>query len=432
MEDITNILAFCGRLGILILFVILAVSGVLRWLGDKGKRAKRLNILSVGAVIVLAVIFLIRNGGTLSAVFGEKNNEAITLIFINGSKIAIKLLVLGAVVASAAMLIFIIWLCIHFGICALKQAKSGQGNSLSEELKNKSNELFAIVRTPIIVFVITWGILALFIVFPLLMSGQDNASLTEAWQEGVVRIVHFVGLDQEDDEASESVPAAAGDKNVGEPTAADGDQNGKEQAAEDTEGETPFYKDLISYILVFIIVLGVGFAVVKILYSIISGTFAKRNEKNIIDEYSAPMGILAVGVSILWTFRSQNIWDNNAITNIGEFVKSFSVVIFVMALAILTLEIIRLLVDMREKLIRYEAKYLFVSLIGQASMLLLEMLHSIYQSVNSAIGGTTKSGMDQIQGKIRRGIVETMDGQLDCEKDYETTFAGFDGEVTKK
>ena len=98
----------------------------------------------------------------------------------------------------------------------------------------------------------------------------------------------------------------------------------------------------------------------------------------------------------------------------------------------MTLETIRLLVDMSERLIRVEAKYLFIFLVGQATILLLSMLNSIYGAVNAIIGDKAGTALDQIQDKIRNAMIAAMDRQLDGQKNHKRTFSGFTGKSTKK
>ena len=194
-----------------------------------------------------------------------------------------------------------------------------------------------------------------------------------------------------------------------------------------------FYKQLSSYVLIFIIVLGVGFATIKILYSIVNRTFAEKGEKELLDEYSAPIGLLAVGVSLLWTITKEDsdLWGD-PLGTITALLKSFAAVIFIVALAILTLEIIRLLMDMREKIIRQEAKLLFVSLVGKASIVLLEMLNSIYGALNNVIGNANDDMLGKIHDQIRNEMIHVIKKQINDKKEYETVFWGFDEKITKK
>ncbi len=397
MEEIINVLMFCIWLGALILCCILVVSGVLRWLAPVDKRQKRLNFVSIIAFIILCVIFVIRNQTVLLKPFVNKyGNENTTLFFINVSKITIKLLMLGIIVASSAMLLFVVVLFISYGFKAIIRAKrSGSGyTQIADAIKNKSEELVNIMKTPIFMMVITWGIVAIFIILPLLMGDKSSSRVTQVWKTGVNEISMYFNS-----------------SNAGE----------------------SFYKQLSSYVLIFIIVLGVGFATIKILYSIVNRTFAEKGEKELLDEYSAPIGLLAVGVSLLWTITKEDsdLWGD-PLGTITALLKSFAAVIFIVALAILTLEIIRLLMDMREKIIRQEAKLLFVSLVGKASIVLLEMLNSIYGALNNVIGNANDDMLGKIHDQIRNEMIHVIKKQINDKKEYETVFWGFDEKITKK
>ncbi len=129
--------------------------------------------------------------------------------------------------------------------------------------------------------------------------------VTEVWKSGIIQITKFI------------------DKDKGEKSNAGQDDN-------------PFGYAFISYTLVYIIVLGVCFAAAQILYSIIRDCFTRKNAGGIIDEYSGSIGILAVGISILWSIRSGALKDGKLSTIIAEFGKSFLAVMFIVALGILS------------------------------------------------------------------------------------------------
>ena len=203
-------------------------------------------------------------------------------------------------------------------------------------------------------------------------------------------------------------------------------------------------KSVASYTLIFIIILGVGIAVVKILYSIIEQTLKKKKNVNLIDEYSSPIALLAVGIALLMLFQQGDFPKENRLDTIGALLGAFCTVIFIAAIIILTLEIIRLLMDIREDFIRLEARYIFISLVGQSALLLLEMLNSIYGAVNSTVSGDPDNNLLQFNATLRQKIVDAMDDNIDVKEissltdqikdvdDSETTFIPFDENVTKK
>lgn len=390
MNEIMNTTVFCIGLGTVIVCITLIVTGIWRWFGG-ADRLKRLNFSGIIAVPVLSVMYLFHRWKDFVELFSDsKTNASLTSLVINISKIVVKLLMLGAVIASVLLLLVMVFLFMRYVISIIGKAKPGSQKVLAQDLQDMSQELLEIMRTHILILAITCGILAVYAVMPLLMGESQKDSLSEAWQDGVRKIADFAG------------------------------SNSQEYA-------------FLTYTLLFIIILGVGCAVIQILFSIIKNIFARRNRNDIIEEYSSSMGILAVGVSILWTIQKKdvNIFapDSNTVV---EFAKSFGTILIIMAVGILTLELIRLLVDMSEKLIRIEGKYLFIFLVGQASILLLSMLNSIYGAANMIVGNKAGSAPDQMEDKIRDAMIKAVEEQTDGQKNHKRTFSGFTGKSTKK
>ena len=430
MQSMAVVLAFCVWLGILIVCTVFIVSGVLRWLSDSNKRGERLDFAAWISLIVVAVMFCIHKGDIFKTLATAEASAGLTPIIVNASKVIAKLLVLGTVIVCALLLAALVALFVFYVISIfvqiMREQGSGQQSNIKAALKAKSDAFFEMVKTPALMMVITFGILATFVIIPLFMGktttaipagqstaqadmaeqdlsgqAQEEQSLTEVWKSGIIQITKFI------------------DKDKGEKSNAGQDDN-------------PFGYAFISYTLVYIIVLGVCFAAAQILYSIIRDCFTRKNAGGIIDEYSGSIGILAVGISILWSIRSGALKDGKLSTIIAEFGKSFLAVMFIVALGILALEIIRLLMDMKEKLIRIEARYLFTSLVGLASILMLSMLNSIYGAVCAVIGFDADASLDNIQDRIKGKMIEEMERQLDEKKDYKMTFSGFSEKITKK
>ena len=430
MQSMAVVLAFCVWLGILIVCTVFIVSGVLRWLSDSNKRGERLDFAAWISLIVVAVMFCIHKGDLFKTLATAEASAGLTPIIVNASKVIAKLLVLGTVIVCALLLAALVALFVFYVISIfvqiMREQGSGQQSNIKAALKAKSDAFFEMVKTPALMMVITFGILATFVIIPLFMGktttaipagqstaqadmaeqdlsgqAQEEQSLTEVWKSGIIQITKFI------------------DKDKGEKSNAGQDDN-------------PFGYAFISYTLVYIIVLGVCFAAAQILYSIIRDCFTRKNAGGIIDEYSGSIGILAVGISILWSIRSGALKDGKLSTIIAEFGKSFLAVMFIVALGILALEIIRLLMDMKEKLIRIEARYLFTSLVGLASILMLSMLNSIYGAVCAVIGFDADASLDNIQDRIKGKMIEEMERQLDEKKDYKMTFSGFSEKITKK
>lgn len=410
MEGIMNIFAICFRVGLVIVCVILVVYGILRWLAHK--RDKRLPIASWIAFVVLCVFALASKGDSCKQLINGQGNAEITTLFINTAKITVKLLMLGAVVGSAIMLLFFIFYFMYSIFGAIyKHEKTGA--SLLNQFCQKSRDIKEIIKTPIGMFIITWGILALFVVLPLLMGKHNSPSMAETWRSGVINIADFssahVGKYVE--------PVEAKFERV-----LDDDEYEYKNIVMKTHAthKQPFYNALAGYILIFIVVLGVSFAAIKILYSIIDNTLKSKNGKTLLGEYSSSIGVLAVGVALLWTMQERDFTNDDIMIMARDCIISFAMVTFIVATAILTLEVIRLLMDMREKLIRREARYLFISLVGQASLLLLGTLNSIYGAISNAIGTSANSNEEEIYNKMQRKMLEIMDKQIEEQMEEET------------
>lgn len=412
MKDFVDIVKFCIAAGTIVLCVVLVFSGVFRWLAsgqDRQSRGKKLNILAwlaLAALISMAVIRYI--GHTEAAERMDKNTEMLKFVFYT-VKTLISLLAFSAIIISAAAVLFVLVFCISKGLQIIFQAQKlvspndpKPGRLSIEEI----NSAFAnAMRTRIVKITMAFGLFSLFIILPFLVGDQTaDQGLAEVWGSGVSRIASFI-----DD--------------AGNPKGVD--------AGNLTEmGPLPAHY-LISYILIYIMVLGICYAVMKILCSIMDHTFEPNDVKSILDEYSSPIALLSVGVAFLWTLKDFSYWNDKS-KIIVEFLKSFGAIVVVVAISILVLEIVHLLIDMREVLIRQEGRLLFIVVVGQSAALLLEVFTAIYSAVNSAIGGERNISMDQFVSKLREQIVRQMEEQIEDEKKHKTTFSAFDGEITKK
>lgn len=440
MDGVKSILIFCAWLGTVMMCAALVFSGIIRWLKPRETHKKRLNILSGAAAVILVILFLISNNIDVIALLGTKgNNEQISDVFINVSKITIKLLMLGAVVISAAMLLFAFF----FFVCnvvktTFKHGKFECDDQLVSKFQEKSQCFKGILKAPITMFIITWGIIAIFVVLPLLMGDGESHSMAETWCNGVYRIAYYPGTspkeDKTEDRQAEKIKPTRATADVPK---TDKVKNKKKGVDDCDTTEKSFYAALAKYILIFIIVLGVGVTVVKILYLIIENTFTREQDRTVLDEYSSPIGVLAVGVALLWAIQKIDFSkEGQPLDKVCGFAESFMIVAFAIALGILTLEIIRLLLDMRESLIRQEARYLFAILIGQTTIILLEIIWSLCGAVNSAIGNPVNSEMEQFRGIVRNKVIQTMekhmDGKAPGRKDQKQVFSDFEKKITKK
>lgn len=403
MESFKNIIMFCGLCGVVILCAILVITAVLRWLvsdKDEQARGRRLTTIAKCAFAVLVVMIVWHYLGSTDISLGNEESARIVDLLLSTAKIMICSLAAGVVVLSAATLLFVFVFCIYRGIKNIiwTGKERGPNEKSAEKLSAEAmhDALINTIRAPVVKLVLSLGVLSIFIILPFLVGNQAAESPIEVWKDGVQGIVGFIDL---------------------------GVDNGSDR--------TPSYF-LTSYILVYIMVLGVCYAIVKILCSILDHTFKLDDANSLLDEYSSPIALLVVGIAFLWFLKDGGPSKGSRLKITMELLKSFGMVVFIVAVIILVLEIIHLLIDMREVLIRQEGRILFIAVVGQSAMLLLEVCTSIYSAVNSAVGGKESAYMNQTVSKLRRQIIDRMEEQIGDKKNYEMTFSAFDKKITKK
>lgn len=386
--------------------VLLTIGGVLRWIADKNKREKRLTIISICAFLVLVIMLLYGNWDVICSVLENKaGSELATYSLINISKITIKVLLIVLIVAFSLIIAFMAGLLVIYSVRAITRTISefGQNNvdDLKEKLKIETEKIIVLMKTPVFIIGIVAGILALYLVLPLVM-GEPSNSLATTWRDGVGQLVQFCT-----------------------------DQSNKN-----------FATNLSVYSLIFILIGGIGYGVINILFEIIRERF--KHNTVFLKEYSNSIGLLAVGVSILLLISAATEFDPNA--DLGEklifYARPFVTVIFVIALGILILEIIRLLIDMREKMIRHEARYLFVLLVGLCTVIIMKAFLIVYNSISSILGGknmqsnTTEECIQEICNRVLEKVGEDMKEGIETDrledKDSKVPYSAFKGRVTKK
>lgn len=395
MDGAKSILEFCLCAGSLGLCIILVVGAILRWLAPSDSRAGRLNKLAAIAAVILCLVCLFSTRGIIASKYESVNSGtgATMETSIEVVQMFIKLLLLGVGVASILMLFATVVLFLAHGLKALFDAGTQETNSLEKRLNNITKRFKLVMKTPAVTAIITWGLLALFFFLPILAGNTETGSLIETWKSGVIKI------------------AELGAKNS---------NSGK------------FGEVLGQYISLAVILVGLTFAIFKFLFLLLSQEFADARKNDILDEHSKAIGVLSVGVIGLWTLQTKESLDFKDGKVIYELTKAFCSVMLIMALIVLTLEVIRLLLDMKQRLIRREANYLFISLIGQSALLLFSALHAIYNAASSAIGVSDNDALRSVEEKIRRKMTEAMVEQLSGDKRQEAPFRDFEETVTKE
>lgn len=390
-----NVMTYIWMLG-LVTSAVLTVIGILRWLKDADKRKHRLNIVSGFAFCILVLLLLSVSWSSVSAGFDQwfGDNAKATKSLIMTSKITIKVLLIVLVVAFAVMLTVTAAGFVLYGLWAMiyTVCSFGEPNkeSLKKDLQDKAGKLVVLLNNPVFILIIVGGILAVFGILPVVMGGKPEDSLAKCWISGVREIAAL----------------CKGDSKMDFPGA------------------------LSLYMLVYISVLGIGYAVANIMFEIIKELLNRKSRKSFLSEYSNSIVLLAVGISILLMFSFGDTDEELIWTYwFGNFAKAFGLVLFVVALGVLTLEIVRLLMDMKEKLIRREARYLFVLLVGQCTVIIGKVLSLVYYGINGALTGNemVSDHAEEFTENVQEKILE----QITLNVDEEISGAGKNADVTE-
>ena len=395
-----NWITYFGIL-LLVFAVLMTIWGILHWIADPAKRVRRLMIISICSLGVLIIFGLFYNWKTIMEVFnaGTVGNDSMTESLVYISKISIKAFLIAFGVAFSFILILIVITLLVYSMKAIvhtiSAAKENDANKLQEKLKKEADKMMVFLKNPVFIMSIAGGILALFAVLPLVM-GEPSESLADSWKSGVTEIVSF---------------------------------------AVDEEG---FSRKLSKYLLIFIAIIGIGYGVGNILFEIIKERFKRKN--GLLKEYSTPIGLLAVGISVLLLAASppDNSDKVSWIQLLRHYSRPFLIVIFVIALAILVLEVVRLLMDMRERMIRIEARYLFVLLVGLCTVIIMRAFLLGYNVVNSILEGDNikleraEVRIQKVSERIIEKVAKDMEKEIEHKNIEEVPYNIFKGKTTKK
>ena len=435
MEGFRAVLKISSVSGIIILSFILFVSGILRWLSpfdrDEKIRRERLNILSWIATAGLCAASL------LYFTWGPGGNDKMkTRIFLNASGKLFAFLFLGIIAISAVVLIVIIAIYLYLILQVMVYA----GKQLNREANKKLEKYVEALRSPTVAVAIASGIMSLFLIFPFLVGMSEpetnvqvaqnmnvtkenedneqhvaeeadelaeNDGLLGIWGKGVNRISSFFVIEKSGTEEP-------GTKESGtEEPKTEGSENNNEKNDNDNSANA-----FVTYALVYIVALGGVLAVIRILHSIIRRTFEEKEEKDkdLIGEYSNPMGLLAVGVAALWMMRKKGVNWNDEVSIIENLLKSFGTVLLITTLVILVLEVIRLLLDMKEPFIRRSARFLFVVMVGECALMLMNIVYTFFSALGNAIGSENNMELYEFHDDVMKNMDKLMKKQLKVKK----------------
>lgn len=370
--------------------IVLIVTGILRWIGPKEKRRIRLNILGWVSFAGITFFLLVKFYPTLVTNLANDNTDA-TKALIEVLKRTIKYIIIGStiicmmVVAAAAFIVvaYGIW-CLYCAITTLRTGEK-QENELKTKIDHKCKILFASLKSPVFILLLTTVIIVSFFIVPLLAGDSESGSLLKCWISGISNIYSTLSADGStaQDKISEALPY---------------------------------------YTLIYILVVGIGYIAASILHNIVSKTFFTSQPHGFLDEYSTSIGLLGFGVALLLSIS--NTGNNQEwAENVSNFVKAMLTVVIATTLIILTLEIVRLLIDMRETLIRHQARYLFISVVGQGVVLIHQLFFFLYAVIGNILTDTSMNGdaseqkthkiFQSIEQKVFDGIKTELDGSVD-------------------
>ena len=273
--------------------------------------------------------------------------------------------------------------------------------------KSKGEALINNINRPMTVFTIACGLVSLFFLIPFLVGGQTTEAPIESWINGVSAICEVIHLPSENASSVSILYAAMADVNR-----VTNDIIGKIICG-NTKTSNDVLITLVSYMLMYIIIIGGVFTVVKLLCAAIIPSVKKQKKENAWNDCFSCIAILAVGVSVLWLVQKLKFSAGTEYKLIVELLKTYGTVVVAATITIITTEIVRLLLNIRKKYILVQAKCLFIFLIGECTILLLDMLIFIYDAVSSAINGAANDNLAQVKKKLKKKIVDTMKKAID-------------------
>lgn len=390
---------------------VLTLIGIFRWLAHTDKRSKRLDIVSYCAFIVFLFMLLSANWTSISSLFHNSlgENQAATRTLISTSKVTVKILLIAIIIAllvlltltAALFVIYGLWAIIH-GIRLLVTSSKEKSE---EDLHDKSEKLKIMLNNPVFILIIVIDIMAIFGIVPIVMGG-NSANLATNWKSGVIEISHFFM---------------------------------------NNDIELNFTKALSIYLLIYIAILGIGYAASSILYKIIKNSFDRKNRKSLLSQYSNTIGLIAVAVSVLlmiswgiFKLKPESSWTD-LLFNI---LKTFALGIFIIIIGVITLEIMRHIMEMRKTLLRKEARYVFIMLAGQCAVIIVKAFSLIYNALSSMLTGNEMQSesrkdsmgdiLKQIPEKIAQDIIKELSGAAGHGDNMKMPYAAFKKNVTKK
>ena len=285
-----------------------------------------------------------------------------------------------------------------------------------KEIKEGSQALLIkVLREPLVKGILTLSVFAAFIVIPLFcVEEQTDRGLFELWKTGVMTI---------------------------------GDVY-KRQVAEDGTVRA-FPEAFAFYLVLYVIVLGTAFGAANIVYIIFDDLLTKMSGRGFLREYSNSIGLLAVGVALLYSIFLDDKKPNTAAATgenasafprfVGRSLEAMAVVILLFAVVVIVLEIINLLMDMRDTLLREEGGFIFSYLILLGATLLASVLHSLYLAISNLLitDDRVNEKIEKIYQNVIDGMCEAVERKVNrlragYRREGKMTFHPFNSRITRK
>lgn len=395
---------------IALLLVLIAINAVLRWLNPRninGEEAAafRAHRQNVFGFLALAVLFLGAYVGVSvldNSVFFAVNS-AVTPGLVYGSRLLVKLL---ATVAGIAILVIVLLLLLGMVVCGARSVWYAVFNKQDKvkEIKEGSQALLIkVLREHLVKGILTLSVFAAFIVIPLFcVEEQTDRGLFELWKTGVMTIGQIVAED------------------------------GTVRA---------FPEAFAFYLVLYVIVLGTAFGAANIVYIIFDDLLTKMSGRGFLREYSNSIGLLAVGVALLYSIFLDDKKPNTAAAtgeNASAFPRFVGRSLEAMAVVIV-LEIINLLMDMRDTLLREEGGFIFSYLILLGATLLASVLHSLYLAISNLLitDDRVNEKIEKIYQNVIDGMCEAVERKVNrlragYRREGKMTFHPFNSRITRK
>lgn len=401
-----------GAVMTVILLVLIAIKSILHYLNPKGenndqtKRYRKhrrfvFGFLSIATLILGAyIITSIKNPELF-----QKINESTTPGFIYGSRLLVKLL---ATVAEMSIIAIVLIMFLGMAFCGARTiwyAAFNNKDKFDETRRESQSLLQEAIREPMVKIVLTISVFAAFIVIPL-FCGSEGKGMVECWKTGVCYIGDLILK-------GESVPS---------------------------NPATSLSVSVAVYIVLYVVICGTFFGAANIVYIIFDDFLTKASGRGFLREYSNSIGLLAIGIAMLSSvFLGKTDSNSDLLKLVGNALKSMAVVILLFAVVVMVLEIINLLMDMRDTLLREESGLIFIYLVLLGSALLANVLHSLYLAVSSLFvtsDGTT-ARIEKIYEDILDGMCDAVDQKVERLRNRykytdKATFRFFNSKITRK